>query len=229
MPSHSLFEQVSHGSLGNKIFDILRDRILNDEYEHVQKLNELALANELKISRTPIREALKQLELEGLVESIPNKGVYVKGFSPRDIDDMFEIRLALEGLAIQLAIDRMDEVHLAKIKDVFELMEFYTAKKEQEKINDLNILYHETIYQATQSQYFEQLLKDVHYYVSVTSRHSITQPERLETALIEHRAILEAIIEGNKEKANETIQKHIRKTQMLVRHYYANRQNKKGS
>ena len=76
-----------------------------------------------------------------------NKGVYVKGFSPRDIDDMFEIRLALEGLAIQLAIDRMDEVHLAKIKDVFELMEFYTSKNEQEKINDLNILYHETIYQ----------------------------------------------------------------------------------
>ena len=91
MPSHSLFDQVTHGSLGNKIFDILRDRILNDEYEHGQKLNELALANELKISRTPIREALKQLELEGLVESIPNKGVYVKGFSPRDIDDMFEI------------------------------------------------------------------------------------------------------------------------------------------
>ena len=145
MPSHSLFEHVSHGSLGNKIFDILRDRILNEEYEHGQKLNELTLANELKISRTPIREALKQLELEGLVESIPNKGVYVKGFSPRDIDDMFEIRLALEGLAIQLAIDRMDEVHLAKIRDVFELMEFYTLKKEQDKINDLNILYHETI------------------------------------------------------------------------------------
>ena len=52
MPSHSLFEHVSHGSLGNKIFDILRDRILNEEYEHGQKLNELTLANELKISRT---------------------------------------------------------------------------------------------------------------------------------------------------------------------------------
>lgn len=227
MPSHSLFDQVSHGSLGNKIFDVLRDRILNDEYEHGQKLNELTLANELKISRTPIREALKQLELEGLVESIPNKGVYVKGFSPRDIDDMFEIRLALEGLAIQLAIDRMDEVHLAKIKDVFELMEFYTLKKDQDKINDLNILYHETIYQATQSQYFEQLLKDIHYYVSVTSRHSIKQPERLETAIVEHKAILDAIVASDKELAKETIQKHIRKTQVLVRNYYAKKNNEK--
>lgn len=226
MPSHSLFEKVSHGSLGNKIFDILRDRILNEEYENGHKLNELALANELKISRTPIREALKQLELEGLVESVPNKGVYVKGFSPRDIDDMFEIRLALEGLAIQLAIDRMDEAHLIKIQEVFDLMEFYTSRKEQDKINDLNILYHETIYQATQSQYFEQLLKDVHYYVSVTSRHSITQPERLETALKEHRAILEAIKTKDKELAKETIQKHIRKTQVLVRNYYAHKKHK---
>lgn len=225
MPSHDLFKKSGHGSLGNRIFEILRDRILNEEYKTGEKLNELTLASELKISRTPIREALKQLELEGLVKSIPNKGVYVKGFSPRDIDDMFEIRLSLEGLAIQLAIERMDEEHLSKIKEVFDLMEFYTLKKDYEKINDLNILYHETIYEATQSAYFEQLLKDIHYYVSVTSRHSIRQPARLETAIVEHKDILDTIIEGDKEKAKDTIQKHIRKTQVLVRNYYANKKD----
>lgn len=223
MPSHSIFESTSHGSLGSKIFILLRDRILNESYKCGDKLNELTLAKELKISRTPIREALKQLELEGLVESIPNKGVYVKGFSPRDIDDMFEIRLSLEGLAVSFAIDRMDEVHLAKIKEVFELLEFYTAKGDFDKVNDFNILFHESIYQATQSTYFEQILKDIHYYVSVTSRHSIARPERLESSLLEHRAILEAIIDGDKEEATERIQRHIRKTQMLVRKYYATR------
>lgn len=223
MPSHSIFESTSHGSLGSKIFILLRDRILNESYKCGDKLNELTLAKELKISRTPIREALKQLELEGLVESIPNKGVYVKGFSPRDIDDMFEIRLSLEGLAVSFAIDRMDEVHLAKIKEVFELLEFYTTKGDFDKVNDFNILFHESIYQATQSTYFEQILKDIHYYVSVTSRHSIARPERLESSLLEHRAILEAIIDGDKEEATERIQRHIRKTQMLVRKYYATR------
>lgn len=223
MPSHSIFESTSHGSLGSKIFILLRDRILNESYKCGDKLNELTLAKELKISRTPIREALKQLELEGLVESIPNKGVYVKGFSPRDIDDMFEIRLSLEGLAVSFAIDRMDEVHLAKIKEVFELLEFYTAKGDFDKVNDFNILFHESIYQATQSTYFEQILKDIHYYVSVTSRHSIARPERLESSLLEHRAILEAIIDGDKDEATERIQRHIRKTQMLVRKYYATR------
>ena len=223
MPSHSIFESTSHGSLGSKIFILLRDRILNESYKCGDKLNELTLAKELKISRTPIREALKQLELEGLVESIPNKGVYVKGFSPRDIDDMFEIRLSLEGLAVSFAIDRMDEVHLAKIKEVFELLEFYTAKGDFDKVNDFNILFHESIYQATQSTYFEQILKDIHYYVSVTSRHSIARPERLESSLLEHRAILEAIIDRDNEEATERIQRHIRKTQMLVRKYYATR------
>ena len=147
----------------------------------------------------------------------------MKGFSPRDIDDMFEIRLSLEGLAVSFAIDRMDEVHLAKIKEVFELLEFYTTKGDFDKVNDFNILFHESIYQATQSTYFEQILKDIHYYVSVTSRHSIARPERLESSLAEHRAILEAIIDRDKEEATERIQRHIRKTQMLVRKYYATR------
>ena len=110
MPKN-LLESTSHGSLGNKIFNVLRDKILNEEYTKGQKLNEVALARQLNISRTPIREALKQLELEGLVKSIPNKGVYVLGFSHRDIDDMLEIRYALEGLAIQLAIERIDDEH----------------------------------------------------------------------------------------------------------------------
>ena len=121
------------GSLGAKAFLILRDKILNEEYTKGQKLNEVTLAKALEISRTPIREALKQLELEGLVQSIPNKGVYVIGFSPRDIDDMFEIRLALEGLAIQLAIERMDDEHLKVIKEVYTTMEFYTQIDDAKK------------------------------------------------------------------------------------------------
>ncbi len=223
MPAHSLFENTKHGSLGNTIFTVLRDRILNEEYHRGDKLNELTLAKEFNISRTPIRESLKQLELEGLVESIPNRGVFVIGFSPRDIDDMFEVRKTLEGLAIVMAIERMDEIHLAKIQDVFELMEFYTSKNDYDKIADLNILYHETIYQATQSTYVEQILKDIHYYVSVTSKHSLQGEKRMESSLEEHRAILEAIIDKDSDEAKRCIVSHINKTQMLVRKYYANR------
>lgn len=223
MTTNNIFENTGHGSLGNKIFLYLRDKILNEEYVADQKLNEVALAKELNISRTPIREALKQLELEGLVKSIPNKGVYVLGFSARDIDDMLEIRYALEGIAIQLAIERLNDVQLQKIKEVYDLMEFYAHKGDQDKFNELNIAFHESIYRCTQSQYFEQLLKDINYYISVTSRHSIRQPQRLDSAAIEHREIYEAIVAKDKVKAKEKIQKHIRKTQLLVRNYYMNK------
>ena len=192
----NLLENTGHGSLGNKIFTVLRDKILNEEYTQGQKLNEVALSKELNISRTPIREALKQLELEGLVKSIPNKGVYVLGFSHRDIDDMLEIRYALEGL-------------------------------DQEKFNEINIAFHEAIYRCTQSKYFEQLLTDINYYIHVTSRHSIRQPDRLISAAQEHREIYEAILARDKDLAKEKIQNHIRKTQVLVRNYYEKKQQDK--
>lgn len=213
----------NRGSLGAKAFLILRDKILNEEYTKGQKLNEVTLAKALEISRTPIREALKQLELEGLVQSIPNKGVYVIGFSSRDIDDMFEIRLALEGLAIQLAIERMDDEHLKVIKEVYTTMEFYTQIDDAKKVSELNIQFHDSIYQATQSKYFAQLLKDINYYVSVTSRHSILRPQRLDTAIVEHKAILDAIIAKDRTLAKKMIKRHIRATQMLVRQYFEQR------
>ena len=223
----NLLENTGHGSLGNKIFTVLRDKILNEEYTQGQKLNEVALSKELNISRTPIREALKQLELEGLVKSIPNKGVYVLGFSHRDIDDMLEIRYALEGLAIQLAIERINDEELEKIKEVYDLMEFYAEKGDQEKFNEINIAFHEAIYRCTQSKYFEQLLTDINYYIHVTSRHSIRQPDRLISAAQEHREIMRQFLARDKDLAKEKIQNHIRKTQVLVRNYYEKKQQDK--
>ncbi len=211
---------TGHGSLGHRIFNILRDKILNEEYEKGQKLNEVVLSRELNISRTPIREALKQLELEGLVESIPNKGVYVLGFSERDIDDMLEIRVVLESLSVQLAIERITDEELVKIREIYDLLEFYAKKDDQEKFTEVNIDFHEAIYRATHSQYFERLLSDINYYIHVTSRHSIRQPDRLLEAAREHREILEAIEKKDKELAKINVIKHIRKTQSLVRNYY---------
>ena len=135
----NILENAGHGSLGHRIFCILRDKILNEEYEKGQKLNEVVLSKELNISRTPIREALKQLELEGLVKSIPNKGVYVLGFSSRDIDDMLEIRVVLESLSVQLAIDRVTQEELDRIKEIYDLLEFYAEKNDQERFTEVNI------------------------------------------------------------------------------------------
>ena len=110
---------------------------------------------------------------------------------------------------------------LKKIKEIYDLLEFYAKKDDQERFTEVNISFHEAIYKATHSQYFEQLLSDINYYIHVTSRHSIRQPHRLLEAAKEHKDIYDAIEKKDKELAKVNVIKHIRKTQSLVRNYYS--------
>lgn len=209
MVSNIFSKEKNKSSLSSKIFNILRDNILEGKYVHDEKLIEVKLAQELGVSRTPVREALKQLELEGLVENIPNKGVVVKGISKQDISDIYTIRLAIEGIAVEWAMERMSEEDVEKLKEIYELMEFYTLKKDYLKISELNTQFHEVIYKATKSRYLEQVLKDFQYYIKTTRNKSLRTPGRLESALEEHREILDAFITRDPKKAREVLENHI--------------------
>lgn len=196
-------------SLSSKIFNKLRDDILDGKYRHGEKLTEVKLAKELGVSRTPIREALKQLELEGLVDNIPNRGVVVKGISKRDMNDILSIRSAVEGIAAEWAIERMDKGITKELKEICDLMEFYTMKKDYEKILELNTEFHDTIYRATKSRYLEHMLKDFQQYIKGIRQNSLRTPGRLESALEEHTQIVEAFEEKNIKKAKRILEKHI--------------------
>ena len=116
----NLFKQdgTEKYSLRGKIFNILRQQILDGKYLPGDSLIETKLAEELGVSRTPIREAIRQLELEGLVDSIPNKGVIVRGISEKDIEDIYTIRKVLEGLAARWAVEKIsDEIGRASCRE----------------------------------------------------------------------------------------------------------------
>lgn len=196
-------------SLTSIIFDKIREDILLGKYSRGDKIVEAKLADELGVSRTPVREALKQLELDGLVDNIPNRGVIVKGISKQDIRDIFTLRLAIEGIAVRWAIERMDDEDLDKLKEIFELMEFYTFKKDVDKIAELNTQFHETIYNATKSRYLEHVLTDFQYFMKTTRYKSLSSPGRLESALGEHKKVLEAFIERDIERATEALLTHV--------------------
>ena len=91
-------EEYRDGSLRGKVFQRLREDILNGVYQEHEELREITIGEELGVSRTPVREALRQLELEGLVTIIPNKGAYVTGITAKDVEDIYKIRSQLEGL-----------------------------------------------------------------------------------------------------------------------------------
>ncbi|KXG73683.1 GntR family transcriptional regulator [Thermotalea metallivorans] len=196
-------------SLTSKIFNIIRDDILNGKYSEGEKLVEAKLAEELGVSRTPVREALKQLELDGMVENIPNRGVIVKGITKQDIQDIFTIRTAIEGIAAAWAVERITEEELQDLKEAYELMEFYAFKKDIEKFAEFNTKFHETIYKATKSRYLEQVLKDFQYYMKQSRKKSLQIEGRMEDALREHKEILDAFLERNKERAEKALTTHV--------------------
>ncbi|WP_432406131.1 GntR family transcriptional regulator [Wukongibacter sp. M2B1] len=206
----SLFnEKKGNKSLTSMIFEKIREDIMMGKYVSGEKIVEAKLAEEFGVSRTPVREALKQLELDGLVDNIPNRGVMVKGISKQDIDDIFAIRIAIEGIAVKWAIERMDDGDLEKLKEIFELMEFYTFKKDLDKIAELNTKFHEFIYNATKSRYLEHVLKDFQFFMKTTRYKSLRSPGRLDSALNEHREVLEAFIQKDIDRAVKAILRHV--------------------
>jgi DNA-binding GntR family transcriptional regulator len=206
-----LFEDESDNkSLTTVIFERIRDDILYGKYEKGEKIVEAKLADEFNVSRTPVREALKQLELDDLVENIPNRGVVVKGISKQDIVDIFTIRLAIEGIAVEWAIERMDKEDMQKINEIYELMEFYTFKKDVEKFAELNTKFHEAIYRATKSRYLENVLKNYQVFMKVVRYKSLEKPGRLQGALNEHKLIVDALMQKDVEHAKVVVIDHVR-------------------
>ena len=104
-------------SLSSRVFHTIRENILSGKYATDEELKEKSIGEELGVSRTPVREALRQLELEGLVTIIPNKGAYVVGISQKDIRDIYEIRSRLEGLCARWACDNITKDQLDELEE----------------------------------------------------------------------------------------------------------------
>lgn len=196
-------------SLSTRVYNALREDILNGVYKPGDSLIEVKIAKQLNVSRTPVREAIRQLELEGLVNSIPNRGVTVNGISIKDIKDIYEIRRVLEGMAAKWAVEKITDEEISRLQEVYELMEFYTMKKDVNQISKLNTSFHEIIFNATKSNIIKHILKDFQFYVKWARHESLCSPGRMEEALKEHHDILLAFIKRDKEEAERCLNIHV--------------------
>jgi len=197
-------------SLHGKIFQILENDILSGKYRQGDYLNELKLSEEMGVSRTPIREAFRQLELEGLVVYTPNRGVMVRGFSEEDIRDIYQIRLMIEGMTARRAAENITPEYLKELEETLELEKFYTDKGDAAQIAALDSRFHEAIYQASGSRLLIKTLKAFHHYVKYIRNISLSDPERAKKTYAEHKAIYEAMLEGDRELAEILTEQHIR-------------------
>lgn len=190
------------------LFEKIRYDIVHGEFQPGDKLNESVLARENNVSRTPVREALKQLVIEGFVENIPNRGFVVIGITPQDFKDIAVIRRAIRRVAIQWSVKRMTEQELASLKDIYDLMEFYTMKKDLQKVFGLITQFHETIYRAIKSPYLEKVLINIQWLTQTFRYESLNASDRLEGSLEEHRQILEAFQTRDTDKVLSLLDAH---------------------
>ena len=191
--------QQSGDPLRIQVFNTLEDAILNGSYKEGDSLNELRLSKSLGVSRTPVREALMQLELEGLVKNIPNKGAVVVGVSEQDVEDIYEIRIRTEGLAARLCAEKITDEEL-------EELEQDSAKE----MGELDGEFHRIIFAASKSRPLQNVLTSFHNYIRRARAVSVCVTGRAEESVSEHRAILEAITKHDGELAEKLTAEHIK-------------------
>lgn len=195
-------------SLRGRVFHKLRNAILSGEYKEREELKEVAIGEELGVSRTPVREAFRQLELEGLIQIIPNKGAFVTGITAKDVKDIYMIRSKLEGLCARWATEHITKEQMEEMEENVYLAEFHAKKGHMEQMAELDNRFHDILYEACDSKMLEHLLKDYHNYVLRVRRKTLAT-NRATVSNNEHRRIMEAIRDKDADLAEKSANEHM--------------------
>lgn len=210
MGSYDVKQEVTDKySLRGRVFNRLREDILSGKYEEHEELKEVAIGEELGVSRTPVREAFRQLELEGLIQIVPNKGAYVTGITAKDVKDIYMIRSSLEGMCARLATENITEEQLEELEENVYLASFHASKGHMEQMAELDNRFHHILYEACDSKMLQKLLQDFHQYVMRVRRKTLSTNERGMASNEEHRLIMEAIKAKNAAKAERLANLHM--------------------
>lgn len=195
--------------MSTSLLNKLQKDIITGKLRPGQKLTEQDLCKEYEVSRTPVREALRQLEADGLVENILNRGSFVIGMTERDFQDMFEMRRAYEVQAVKWAIERITDEEMDKLEETFEFMEFYTMRRDVEKMLVINAGFHQVIYEASHNRMLRKQLSSFQNYLKYKGSDAVYDDDYLPTVLEEHRAIFKAFVDKDVKAGAEAMERHI--------------------
>ena len=196
--------------LRDVVFNTLRQAILRGEFKPGERLMEIQLANKLGVSRTPIREAIRKLELEGLVIMIPRKGAEVADITEKSLRDVLEVRKALEELAVQLACEKITQEELEELEQAGENFKKVLKKsKDITEVAEADVRFHDVIYMATDNQKLIHLLNKLREQMYRYRVEYLKREEAHPQLIAEHAAIIEHISKGEKKAATDIMCKHI--------------------
>ena len=202
--------------LRDVVFNTLRQAILRGELNPGERLMEIKLADKLGVSRTPIREAIRKLELEGLVLMIPRRGAIVAEITEKSLKDVLEVRKALEELSVELAYERITQEGILRLKEAAKEFERTLQSGDVTEYAEADVKFHDIIYFATENQRLIQLLYNLREQMYRYRVEYLKREEVHEMLLHEHDYIIECIENHDKDRAKEAICTHIDNQQKTV-------------
>lgn len=206
----------SYQPLREVVCESLRDAIRKGILKPGERIMEIKLAEELGVSRTPVREAIRKLELEGYVVMMPRRGTYVADMSIRDINEIFEIRTALESLSNGLAAEHITEDELEHLQRLLVIIGGYIKEGDMDKIVETDIEFHDLLYHAARNNRLVGIISNLRDQLTRFRTLSMSYPGRLEATLDEHRAIVEAIANGDGRSARKAAEHHMENSEKTL-------------
>ncbi len=206
----------SYKPLREVVYETLRDAIRSGSLPPGERLMEIQLAEELGVSRTPVREAIRKLELERFVVMLPRRGTYVANLSLKDINEVFEIRAALDGLAAGLAAERITEEELEQMERLLVEIADHIEQRDNQKIVETDEAFHDILYRASRNERLVGIIYNLREQFTRFRSVSINYPGRLQNTLEEHRQVEEAIAQRNVEGAQHKAREHIENAEQTL-------------
>ncbi len=204
-----IMESDEYLPLRDVVFKTLRQAILKGDMEPGERLMEITLANKLGVSRTPIREAIRKLELEGLVHMVPRKGAIVASISEKDMKDVLEVRVTLEELAVKLAIQNMEEPDIDQLRRAAKKFESAVIARDIVDIVEADVMFHDVIYNRTNNGRLIQIINNLREQM-YRYRLEYVKDARTHSILIsEHQDIITALEKRDVDEAKNAVRQHI--------------------
>lgn len=203
-------------SVGDQVLEHIRSAILSGQLAAGTRIDQRAIADELGVSIIPVRESIRQLEAEGLIEKRPYRGAFVTVLSMTELVDIYVAREALEELAARIAVERMTPEVVASLEALLAEMESATESGDRSALFDLNGAFHFTLYTASQNKILCQLIEGLWERSTVYRRRFTFMPERAQQALAEHKQILAACRRGDADAAGRAVRLNVAQTKKAI-------------
>ncbi len=191
------------------VYDAVREAILKGELEAGDRLIETDVASQMKVSRTPVREALRMLEKEGLVEYTPRRGIFIRGFSRQDIIEVYSVRAALEALAVSFSVSNITDAELQCLKGLVAEMRTFTENGDIPALCQSAKRYNDVLVESCRAPRLVGLISTYQGYLSRFRAVTLGGKQRSLQALQEHEEIVKAIERKDADKAQELVKKHL--------------------